>query len=271
MKTYIDLNLIPDILKFSPNEVNSVIERKVKEIKEYFQSSGFDKAVIGLSGGIDSAVSAALTARALGPDNLVAVRLPFRQNNEQSLAIAKEIADTIGLSEKNLLTVDITSAVESAWETAKKQGGLNESLRIGNIAARMRMIILMDISASYKALLMGTENKTEEKLAYFTIGGDQISSVEPIHNLWKTHVYQLAVELGLPDSVLGRAPSAELWVGQTDEGEIGVSYVEIDTILAAQEKNLLPSKFGIDEETTKKVLGYVERVKGKREAPHIVF
>ena len=270
---YIDLSKIPDFLQIGEKDrIMEIIHVKAEEIRQYFQRSGFGKAVIVVSAGIDSAVSAALSVRALGEENVIAVRMPFKTTNDASLAVAQKVCEAIGLPTANMLTVEITRAVMASWEALKHIPGGVESLRIGNMAARERMKVLMDIAACYDALLMGTENRSEEHLAYFTIGGDQISSVEPIRNLWKTQVYQLATGLPLPDSVKDRAPSAELWSGQTDESELGVSYLEIDTILAGREAGLsqaeLQAKYGVSERVYTKVVDHVERVAGKREAPY---
>jgi len=267
-KSYIDVSDLPDFLKLA--NLMALINDKVLEITEYFRVSGFTKAVIGLSGGIDSALAAALAVRALGPENVITVRLPYESNNDKSLMIAKEIADFLKIPKENQLTVDITESVNRTWCFVEGIPRGNEKLRVGNIAARMRMIILMDVSAAYTALLVGTENKTEEYLAYFTIGGDQISSIEPSKNLWKVQVFQLALALDLPESVLSRAPSAELWQGQTDEGELDLTYVQIDTVLAAHDGDFDPKEYGISAEIEQKVLNHVEKVTGKREAPYIL-
>lgn len=275
---YIKRENIPDHLLFKPGETEGLISRKVDLLREFFQRAGFKKAVIGLSGGIDSAVSCALAARAIGPENVIAVRLPFRKLNDKSNAIAAEVAAGCGLPSENLKTVEITAASEAAWSALSAgfppASESEASLRLGNACARERMKVLMDIATHYDGLVVGTENKTEEILAYYTIGGDNISGVEPIQDLWKVQVFQVAEALGLPESVVNRVPSAELCAGQTDEGEIGASYLAIDTVLAGLEKGKsreeLAAVFGIAPETISRILSRAERVVGKRHAPHII-
>ncbi len=273
---YINKKLIPDYLHFNDSAVQSVIDRKVKALREYFDKSSFTKAVIGLSGGIDSAVALALTTRAIGPKNVMAIRLPFRSFNSRSMDIAAEIATACGLPPANLLTTDITNQVETAWSNKSVQfqpkNKKEADVRLGNLAARERMAVLMDAATHFRALLVGTENRTEEFLAYFTIGGDNISSIEPFQDLWKVQIFLLGEALGLPASVLNRAPSAELWDGQTDEGEIGVSYLDIDTILAGIEKGFdreqILNRYKIVPEQYDRVTAHVAKMEGKRHAPY---
>lgn len=275
---YIKRENIPDFLALDEGAAKAVIEAKVDRLKYFFARSGFSKAIIGLSGGIDSAVSCALAARAIGPENVIAVRLPFRKLNDRSNAIAAEVAAACGLPPENLRTVEITAAVEASWSALTAGfpplSDQESSLRLGNAAARERMKVLMDMAAHFRGLVLGTENRTEEILAYYTIGGDNISGVEPIQDLWKTEVFQVAEALGLPESVVNRVPTAELCAGQTDEGEIGASYAVIDTVLAGLEKGRsraeLTAVYGIAPETIACVLARAQRVVGKRHAPHLI-
>jgi len=275
-RTYLDLSKAPDYLRLSPKKADEMIAAKTECIRAYFQRYGFKKAVIGLSGGIDSAVAAALTAKALGPENVIVLRLPCGPATE-SVTIAGEVASTLGIPDANVFTVNIGEAVEASWRASK--GVLGErgdaALQRGNMAARERMKILEHACSMHGGILIGTENRTEHFLAYYTIGGDNISGLEPFLNLYKVQVYALADRLGLPASVLKRKPTAELWADQTDEGELGVDYLTIDIILAGVydwkfTPYVLAKLHGIPAETAQRVIAHVESKTGKREAPYIV-
>jgi NAD+ synthase len=232
--------------------------------------------VIGLSGGIDSAVSAALAARALGPENIIVLRLPCGVDAGESIRVAGEVARSLGIPAGNVFTLNIAEAVEAAWKTSAPLGRKgDEKLQRGNMAARMRMIVLEHACSLHRAILLGTENRTEHLLAYYTIGGDNISGLEPFQDLFKSEVYQLAAHLDLPKSVLKRQPTAELWADQTDEGELGVDYLTIDTILVTafdrnRKKDEIAREHNIPRETVKKVLDHVASKNGKRNAPYLV-
>ncbi|HEV7839032.1 MAG TPA: NAD(+) synthase, partial [Gemmatimonadaceae bacterium] len=191
----------------------------VSFLKEEFERRGFKKAVLGLSGGVDSAVTAYLAAQALGPANVVAVRMPYRTSNPESLAHAQLVIDNLGLESR---TVDISPAVDGylAQEPDADPG------RRGNVMARERMIVLFDLSAKYKALPVGTGNKTERLLGYFTWHADDSPPINPLGDLFKTQVWQLARHLGVPEVIVDKPASADLIEGQTDEGDFGISYAE---------------------------------------------
>jgi len=274
--TYIDPDGLPGYLRLNRKETAAIIYKKVKRIAAYFKRYGIKKAVIGLSGGIDSAVAAALTAEAIGSENLIVLRLPCGPATE-SVKIAGEVATALGIPDANVFTVNIGEAVEASWKAANASLGEKGDTRLqrGNMAARERMKILEHACSMHGGILVGTENRTEHLLTYYTIGGDNISGIEPFLDLWKVQVYQVAALLGLPESVLGRKPTAELWADQTDEGEIGVDYLTIDAILSGVfDWKLTPAVLlklcGIPAETTRKVLAYVESRTGKRESPYIV-
>lgn len=185
---------------------------------------GVSRAVLGLSGGIDSAVSAALAARALGPSNVLGVMMPYATSSEASLVDARTVADSLGIQ---TAVEDISAQVDVYFE----QHSDADRLRRGNKMARERMSVLYDQSAATSALVVGTSNKTELLLGYGTLHGDMASAVNPIGDLYKTQVWGLATHLGLPSVVIDKAPSADLWDGQTDEQDLGFGYREVDTLL----------------------------------------
>lgn len=204
---------------------NDLVEKVlVKFIKEELASAGLSKAVLGLSGGVDSAVSCALAARALGPENVLAVVIPFKTSSPESLTDAEKVIEKTGVRSEE---VDITSMAEPYLNDNDELG----KVRIGNVLARLRMIVLYDRSARERALVIGASNKSELLLGYGTLHGDLASAINPIGDLYKTQVWDLARHLGLPENVIMKKPTADLWEGQTDEDELGFSYQEVDKLL----------------------------------------
>jgi NAD+ synthase (glutamine-hydrolysing) len=196
----------------------------VSFLREEFERRDFKKAVLGLSGGVDSAVTAFLSAAALGPENVVAVRMPYRTSNPDSLAHAQLVIDQLKVESR---TIDISPAVDGYLA----HEGDADPARRGNVMARERMIVLFDQSAKYHALPVGTGNKTERLLGYFTWHADDSPPINPLGDLFKTQVWQLARFLGVPDVIVSKPASADLIAGQTDEGDFGISYAEADEIL----------------------------------------
>lgn len=196
-------------------------------LKSSFQKAGFSRAVIGLSGGVDSATSCALAVRALGSDKVFPLILPYGSLNPEGAQGARAIASWLQIPRGNWVEIDIKSAVDAivALDPAM------DSVRRGNVMARVRMIFLYDQAKIRKALVVGTENKTEHLLGYFTRFGDEASDIEPLRNLYKTQVYELARHLGVPQAILDEKPTAGLWEGQTDEEEFGFTYAQADEIL----------------------------------------
>jgi len=193
-------------------------------IKSEINRAGFSRAVIGLSGGVDSALSCFLATKALGPENILAVRMPYRTSSHDSLDHAQMVIDTLGVQS---LTLPITEMVEPLFARFPDMG----EVRRGNAMARARMIILYDQSAAFHGLVVGTGNKTEILLGYTTLYGDSACAINPIGDLYKTQVRQLARAIGVPEVIIDKPPSADLWVGQTDEGELGFTYDEADQLL----------------------------------------
>jgi NAD+ synthetase len=193
-------------------------------IRDELAQRGFERGIVALSGGVDSAVTAYLAAKALGPENVIALRLPYRSSSPESLSHAQEVIDALAIEAR---TIDISGAVDAYLEHDPE----TEASRRGNVMARMRMIALFDLSARHRAIPLGTGNKTERLLGYFTWHADDSPPVNPLGDLYKTQVWTLARHLGVPRSIIDKPPSADLVQGQTDEGDIGVSYQIADEIL----------------------------------------
>jgi NAD+ synthase len=185
---------------------------------------GFEKVVCGLSGGVDSAVAVALAAQAFGPANILGVMMPYRTSNPSSEADARIVADSLGISTRK---VDISDMADGYLTEA----GVDDRMRRGNVMARCRMIVLYDLSVEWRGLVLGTSNKTEILLGYSTQWGDSASALNPLGDLYKHQVFQLARHLKLPSAVIDKAPSADLFEGQTDEDELGFTYEEVDRLL----------------------------------------
>jgi NAD+ synthetase len=192
---------------------------------EVVRRRGFEKGIVGLSGGVDSSLTAALAARALGPENVIGVRMPYRTSSPESLQHAEMVAQQLGIC---LETVDITAAVDGYLEAADPNA---DPHRRGNVMARMRTVTLFDLSARNQALPLGTGNKTERLLGYFTWHADDSPPVNPLGDLFKTQVLDLARHLDIPEAILVKPASADLMEGQTDEADLGVSYSAADRIL----------------------------------------
>ncbi|HEY7702852.1 MAG TPA: NAD+ synthase [Candidatus Limnocylindrales bacterium] len=193
-------------------------------IRGQLRQAGFDRAVLGLSGGIDSALVAYLTAEAIGADKLLCVLMPYRTSSPASRADGEEVVRRLGGPSE---LVDITPMVDGFF-TAESDAS---SLRRGNFMARQRMAVLYDRSVTWGGLVVGTGNKTESLIGYTTVFGDNACAFNPIGDLYKSQVRQLAAAIGVPDQIIRKAPSADLWPGQTDEAEAGFDYPSLDRLL----------------------------------------
>lgn len=235
-------------------------------IKTEIGRSGFSRAVLGLSGGIDSALVCYLAAEALGPENVLAIRMPYKTSSQDSLDHAQLVIEALKVQS---LTLPITEMVDPLIERFPDM----ENRRKGNIMARQRMIILFDQSEAFKGLVLGTGNKTEILLGYSTLYGDSACAMNPIGDLYKTQVRQLSKAMGVPQPLIDKPPSADLWVGQTDEGELGYTYEEVDKLLfLLVDQRYKPEECveaGFSEGFVKSVLQRVRKNQFKRVLPPI--
>ena len=196
----------------------------VKFLRENFKKAGFSKAVLGLSGGIDSALVAYLLRDTLGKENVLAIMMPYKSSNPDSLNHAKLVIEDLKINSK---TIEITDMIDAYFKNEKEAS----SLRMGNKMARERMSILFDYSSKENALVVGTSNKTEIYLGYSTQFGDSACALNPIGDLYKTNIWDLSRYLKIPNELIEKKPSADLWEGQTDEQEMGLTYKEADQVL----------------------------------------
>ena len=233
-------------------------------VREQMRGAGRSRGVIGLSGGIDSAVSAHLTAQAVGPENLVALMMPYRTSSPQSLGDAALVAEALGIGHE---VIEITPMVDVYFELFPDAN----QLRRANMMARQRMAVLYDQSERFGALVVGTGNRTESLLGYTTLWGDMACAFNPVGGLYKTQVRALARHLGVPERIIAKPPTADLWSGQTDEGELGFTYADADQVLSrAVDEGLSAEQIaaeGFAPELVEAVLGRMGRAAFKRCMP----
>ncbi|MDQ6714375.1 MAG: NAD+ synthase [Candidatus Dormibacteraeota bacterium] len=211
---------------FPPLRINPELVRRILVgfIRNEVRKVGFERVVLGLSGGVDSSLVAALAAEALGADNVLALIMPYKTSDPKSKSDALQVVKQLGIHQ---LEIDISPQIDTYFSRFPEA----DQKRRGNKMARERMSILYDQSWAWRALVIGTSNKTELLLGYGTIYGDMASAINPLGDLYKTQVWQLADALGVPTSIVQKAPSADLWAGQSDETELGFQYRMIDQLL----------------------------------------
>ncbi|MEO6350121.1 MAG: NAD+ synthase [Candidatus Limnocylindrales bacterium] len=251
--------------------IDTSIARRIiaQFIRGHLEQTGFERIVLALSGGLDSALVAYLVAEAIGAHNLRCILMPYRSSSPASRADAEEVVGALGC-ESGL--VDITPIVDGYFETAP--GGAEVARgRRGNFAARARMSVIYDESAAWSALVIGTGNKTEALLGYTTIYGDSAAALLPIGDLYKSQVRQLAMAMGVPDAILRKPPTADLWPNQTDEGELGMTYPELDRLLywLIDRRRSRPQllKMGFAEATIDRIERMVAASEFKRQTPPV--
>lgn len=235
-------------------------------IRNEIHRTGFQHAVVGLSGGIDSAVTTYLAVRALGAENVLAVTMPYKTSSQATRDDSRQVVEQLGA---RTINVPITAQIDAYFAMFPDAS----QMRLANKCARERMTILYDQSAQFEGLVLGTSNKTELLLGYGTQFGDMASAINPIGDLYKTQLYPLAEELGVPASIRQKTPTGDLWIGQTDEGELGFTYADVDRLLYLlvdrrwQVRELLDA--GFDGDFVQRVTERVRRNHYKRRLPII--
>jgi NAD+ synthase len=239
----------------------------VEFIRNEVRKFGFERVVLGLSGGLDSALSATLAAEALGAENVLALILPYKTSSPESEGHARLLIEQLGLPHDK---IDITPMAEPLLE---HYGDEMNNLRRGNVLARMRMVAVFDRSSGERALVLGTSNKTEYLLGYTTWYGDSAASIQPLGDLYKTQVRALARAVGVPGPIVEKKPSADLWPGQTDEGEMGLTYELVDQVLyLLVDERIDPQRvisLGFDQTLVERVVRNVRNMQFKRMTPII--
>jgi NAD+ synthase len=247
-------------------DVTRVRKIIVEFIRNELSRTGFDRVVIGLSGGLDSSLACFLAVEALGPSQVLALRMPYTTSSAESLEHAQLIIQATGAKS---LTIPISGMVDALIG----QDPIMDVRRKGNIMARARMIVLFDQAAASDALVVGTGNKTEILLGYSTINGDAACAFNPLGDLYKTQVRQLAEVMRLPDVIIQKPPSADLWIGQTDEGELGFTYAEVDQLLylLVEEHKTIEEceRAGYKRDYVERVLARIHKYQYKRMMPPI--
>ncbi len=243
--------------KMALDHLCAFVERNTKK-------AGFERAVLGLSGGVDSSLSCAITAAALGPRNVLACLMPYKSSHPDSVRHAEMLTDQLGVER---VLHDISASVDAYFD---RFPGADRNRR-GNKMARERMSVLYDQSAAFEGLVIGTSNRTEIMLGYGTLHGDTACAINPLGGLYKTHVFELARAAGVPEEIVSKPPTADLWNGQTDEGELGFAYRDVDRLLFHMiekgEPDSVLVEFGFGRTFIEKVRGMVARFDFKRRPP----
>ncbi len=253
----------------APLDINAPLVEQwlVQFIRDEMTRRGFTNAVIGLSGGVDSAVTTYLAARALGAENVLAVRMPYRSSSSDSLAHAQLVIDALGIQHR---TMEITAAVDGYLQHEPEA----DPARRGNVMARTRMITLFDLSAKHRGVPLGTGNKTERLFGYYTWHADDSPPINPLGDLYKSQVWALARHLGVPSAIIDKPASADLIQGQTDEGDFGISYARADELLNWMLNGWTPADLiarGFDARDIEIVRKRLESTHWKRRLPTVAL
>jgi NAD+ synthase len=239
-------------------------------LRRQLEQTGFERLVVGVSGGVDSSTVAYLAARAAGPENVLAVLMPYRTSDPASETDARRVVDALGCDAQR---VDITPMAEPMLALVGDGEEAATRVRRGNVLARLRMIVLYDRSAAFDGLVCGTSNKTEILLGYTTLFGDMAAALQPIGDLYKSQLRAVASELGVPPEIVAKPPSADLWPGQTDEGELGATYDALDrTLYALVDRRWTVERCvgaRLDEQLVRWVQRQVARQEYKRQMPPV--
>ncbi len=216
------------MVNFRKIKTEKTVDLLIDFTRKEFEKSGFKKGVLGLSGGIDSAVVAALASKAIGAENVTGILMPYKTSSRSSVEDALKIVEMTGIDHK---VVEITNAVDAIESFNMEKSDRIKGVRLGNVMARVRMITLFDFSSANDALVLGTGNKSEIHLGYFTLFGDSASAINPVADIYKTEIFELADFMGIPREIISKPPSADLMEGQTDESDIGFRYADMDRVI----------------------------------------
>ena len=264
MSTTVAFDLPPELA------IDTDVARRIiiEFIRAQLRQAGFERALLGLSGGIDSALVAHLVAEAIGPERLLCVLMPYRTSSPESRSDAEAVVERLGCVST---LVDISPMVDGYFDASTRQDAT--ALRRGNFAARVRMTVLYDHSVTWSGLVVGTGNKTEGLIGYTTVFGDAACAFAPIADLYKSQVRQLARVVGVPDAILRKRPSADLWAGQTDEEEMGLRYRDLDRLLFWMvDRRRSPAEMvelGFEPDVVERVSGMVAASEFKRQVPPV--
>ena len=250
-----------NLLKINPQEEEKKI---VAFLRKTFEEQKIEKAVIGISGGVDSATSLVLLSKSIPLENITVLHLPYFYKSDPDV---EKIVKVVGLSSDQYRTISIKEMADSLIKELKIPK--DDQLRRGNIMARVRMITLFDFAKKNNAMVVGTENRSEYHLGYFTRFGDEASDIEPLQHLYKTQVIELAKYLSLPQSIIEKPPSANLWESQTDEGDFGFSYAEADPVLYLYfDKEKTIEEIEKDFSNARKIIDFAKKNSYKHSVPY---
>lgn len=254
--------------------IPGTVERITTFLKTTLTDAGFAGAVVAVSGGIDSATAVTLATAAFGSENVFALSLPYKDWNVDTGQRTQRLLRHLQIPASHIREIDIAPMVEAFRQSVNLQPPAGEELdkvRLGNMMARARMVVLFDYAKQLPALVIGTENKSEHYLGYYTRFGDEASDIEPLRNLYKTEVYRVAEHLGVPGEILAAVPTAGLWPGQSDEGQFGFTYETADKILyGLYDAKLSPRELverGMDQKTIDLVQTWVTQMAFKHNLP----